>query len=615
MVKVQAKLRERLGREVGMLQLFQHPTITSLAHFLESAGEAPALAAAPAPVGASSWIAVVGAAGRFPGAPDLAAFWRNLRDGVESVRRLSDEELLAAGEDPAVLGSPEYVRAAATLDGIDLFDAGLFGFSPREAESLDPQQRLMLECAWECLDEAGYDPAHTSARIGVFAGARFSGYAFNLLSNPQAMALNDGVSLLTAIDKDHLATRVSYKLNLRGPSLSVQTACSTSLVAIHIARQSLLCGECDMALAGGVTVHVPQAVGYLYQGEGILSPDGHCRAFDAAARGTVFGSGVGLVLLKRLDDALRDGDHIHAVLRGTAINNDGSQKVGYTAPSVEGQAEVIAAAQAAAAVSPDTITYVEAHGTATPLGDPIEVAALTQAFRAGTDRTGYCALGSVKTNVGHLDAAAGIAGFLKTVMALRHRQIPPSLHFKQPNPRIALDSSPFYVSAGLADWGLPAGAVRRAGVSSFGIGGTNAHAVLEEAPEIDPATPALRRQELIVLSAASQASLETATDRLAAWLTANPEVSLADAAYTLQVGRRQLEHRRALVCSGAADAASALGARDPERLLTGRQRGARPCVAWLFPGQGAQFAGMGRELYATEPVFRRELDGCAERLA
>ncbi|HKV12529.1 MAG TPA: type I polyketide synthase, partial [Thermoanaerobaculia bacterium] len=536
----------------------------------------------------------------------------NLRDGVESIRRLAEPELLAAGVGPDLLRRPDYVRAAPVLDGVDLFDAAFFGFNPREAEALDPQQRLFLECAWECLEAAGYDPARYTGRIGVFAGSRWPSYAWNLFTNPEVVESLDGLSVQTSLDKDYLATRAAYHLDLRGPSLSVQTACSTSLVAVHLARQAILSGDCEMALVGGVSVQVPQEAGYLFREGSILSPDGHCRAFDARGRGTLFGSGVGAVLLKPLSEALRDGDRVRAVLKGSAINNDGVAKVGYTAPGVEGQAAVIAAAQEAAGVSPDTITYVEAHGTATPLGDPIEIAALTRAFRAGTARRGFCAVGSLKTNLGHLDAAAGIAGLLKTALALEHRQIPPSLHFEEPNPAIDFASSPFYVNARLADW--EADGPRRAGVSSFGIGGANAHAILEEPPERQPGGPS-RPWQLLVLSARTETALEAATGRLAGWLDRHPEAGLADVAFTLQAGRRSFEHRRALVCAAGEPAAALLAERSPERVLTRRQEAVRRPVVFLFPGQGSQHVDMARGLYDTEPVFRRELDACAGLLS
>jgi acyl transferase domain-containing protein/acyl carrier protein len=562
-------------------------------------------------------VAIVGMAGRFPGAADVDELWRNLRGGVESVAALSNEELLAAGTDPALLVNPRYVKARGLLAGAELFDAPFFGLSPREAAITDPQQRVLLETAWEALEQAGVDPDTFPGRIGVYAGAIFSTYLITSLL-PRAASPDESWQMVLANDKDTLATRISYKLNLRGPSLSVQTACSTALVAVHMARQSLLDYECDLALAGGVSVRSPQASGYLYQEEGILSPDGHCRPFDARARGTVFSSGAGLVVLKRLSDARADGDTVRAVLKASAINNDGAQKIGYTAPSLDGQAEVIARALALAGVDPETVGYVEAHGTATPIGDPIEVAGLTRAFRAaGAKRRGFCALGSVKSNFGHLDAAAGIAGLIKTVLALEHKEIPPSLHFERPNPQIDFAGSPFFVNGQLRPWAAEDGP-RRAGVSSFGIGGTNAHVIVEEAPAPAETDPPARAWQLLVLSAKTESARESATARLAGHLRseAGQAQALADVAFTLQAGRRALPWRRAVVCrldrNNEDDAAAALADRD--RLLDGVPREGSRTVAFLLPGQGGQRAGMGRELYAAEPFFRRQADGMTEIL-
>lgn len=432
-------------------------------------------------------IAIIGIAGRFPGANDLNAFWQNLKQGIESIVTYSDAELQQQGVEAALLAHPQYVKAGAPLADIDAFDADFFGFNPREAEILDPQHRLFLECAWQALEHAGYDSQHYAGAIGVYGGAAMNGYLLNLYSNA---AIRESVSpyqIFLASDKDFLTTRVSYKLNLNGPSLDIQTACSTSLVAVHVACQSLLGGECDMALAGGVAVSQP--VGYLYQEGGIYSADGHCRAFDAAAQGTVAGSGVGIVVLKRLEDALADRDTIHAVIKGSAINNDGAQKVSYTAPSIEAQAKVIRAAHLMADVEPDSIRYIETHGTGTPMGDPIEMAALTQAFRAQTQAQQFCAIGSLKPNIGHLDTAAGIASLIKAVLAIKHQQIPPNLHFQLPNPQIDFANSPFYVNTQLANWQ----GRRRAGVSSFGIGGTNAHVILEAPLIHHPPHPLIRR--------------------------------------------------------------------------------------------------------------------------
>jgi acyl transferase domain-containing protein/acyl carrier protein len=563
-------------------------------------------------------VAIVGMAGRFPGAADVDELWRNLRGGVESIAALSNEELLAAGTDPALLLHPRYVKARGLLAGAELFDAPFFGLSPREAAITDPQQRVLLECAWEALEQAGVDPDTFPGRIGVYAGAVFSTYLITSLL-PRAASPDESWQMVLGNDKDTLATRISYKLNLRGPSLSVQTACSTALVAVHMARQSLLDYECDLALAGGVSVRSPQASGYLYQEEGILSPDGHCRPFDARARGTVFSSGAGLVVLKRLSDARADGDTVRAVLKASAINNDGAQKIGYTAPSLDGQAEVIARALTLAGVDPETVGYVEAHGTATPIGDPIEVAGLTRAFRAaGSKRRGFCALGSVKSNFGHLDAAAGIAGLIKAVLALEHREIPPSLHFETPNPRIDFAESPFFVNGRLRPWEAAGDQLRRAGVSSFGIGGTNAHVIVEEAPAPAETDPPARAWQLLVLSAKTESARESATARLAGHLRseAGQAQALEDVAFTLQAGRRALPWRRAVVCrfdrNSEEDAAAALA--DRGRLLDGVPREGSRTVAFLLPGQGGQRAGMGRELYAAEPFFRRQADGMTEIL-
>jgi non-ribosomal peptide synthase protein (TIGR01720 family) len=552
-------------------------------------------------------IAIVGISGRFPGAQSTDAFWHNLVAGRESISFLTDDELISAGVPAEVIAAPNYVRARGILQDAECFDASFFGFTPKTAELTDPQNRLFLECAWEVLESAGYDPLRYRGSIGVYAGKSMSSYlSENLFTRPDVLSSVGGLEVLVAGDKDHLTTGVSYKLNLKGPSITVQTACSTSLVAVHLACQSLLHRECDMALAGGVSVVFPQA-GYIYQEGGIRSPDGHCRAFDASASGTVGGSGVGIVLLKRLEEAIEDGDSILAIIRGSAANNDGSLKVGYTAPSVDGQSQVIAEAQAMAGVGAETIGYVEAHGTGTNLGDPIEISALTRAFRATTDNKRFCALGSLKTNIGHLDAAAGVAGLIKTVLALQHKSIPPSLHFKEPNPKIDFDVSPFFVNNRLAEW--PSGPTpRRAGVSSFGMGGTNAHVVLEEAPPPAPSGRS-RTHKILVLSAKSSTALDAAASNLAAHLRSHPDLELADAAYTLQVGRQPFRYRRMVVCQDRLEAAAALD--DRARVVNGHHEGADRRVAFMFTGQGAQRPGLGRELYRTERTFREHVDECA----
>lgn len=558
-------------------------------------------------------IAIIGLAGRFPGAKNIAEFWQNLCDGVEAISQFSDEELIAARVDPSLLNNFNYVKAGAVLEDIDLFDAGFFGFNPKEAEMTDPQHRLFLECAWEALENAGYDSQRCESRIGVYAGASLNNYlSFDINSDQIGSA--HSFQKLIGIDKDFLTTRVSYKLNLTGPSLTVQTACSTSLVATALACQSLLNYQCDMALAGGASIRVPQKTGYLHQEGGILSPDGHCRAFDAKAKGTIIGNGVGVVLLKRLSDAIADGDHIYAVIKGSAINNDGSLKVGYTAPSVNGQAEAIAEAIALADVDPETITYIETHGTGTALGDPIEISALTNAFRAETEKKGFCAIGSVKTNIGHLDAAAGVTGLIKTALALQHKLIPPSLNFEQPNPEIDFANSPFYVNNKLTQWNATS-TLRRAGVSSLGIGGTNAHVILEEAPSLREqgsreAGEEGRNYQLLVLSAKTDSALQTATTNLAQHLRQHPELNLADVAYTLQVGRGVFNYRRAVVCQNTQEAIIDLETIDPQKVLTHFEEPTGRSITFMFPGQGAQYVGMGKELDQTEPIFREQLDLC-----
>jgi len=551
-------------------------------------------------------IAIIGMAGRFPKANDLDEYWRNLRDGVDCISFAQDSA--ADAPDDATL-----IPAGGVLEGMDLFDAPFFSMSPRDAEAMDPQQRVFLECAWHSLEAAGYNPETCDALIGVFAGAGLNSYMTDVYASSRALAALDDFQIAIGNDKDHLTTQVAYKLNLRGPCVTVQTACSTSLVAVCTACQSLLNYQCDIALAGGVAVDVNTRFGYYYQRGGILSPDGHCRAFDAAAAGTVPGDGVGIVVLKRLSEAQVDGDHIRAVIPGFALNNDGYRKVGYTAPSVDGQAEVIAMAHASADVDPGTISYLEAHGTGTALGDPIEIAALNQAFGKRRPEQGYCAIGSVKSNIGHLDTAAGVAGLIKTVLALEHRRIPPSLHFVTPNPEIDFASGPFQVATELTEWSSNGGP-RRAGVSSFGIGGTNAHVVVEEAP-IAKAPEDRRRFSLVTISARSATALETATDNLSDHLREHPDLDLADVAYTYHLGRKPFAHRRFVIADTAAEAASAaLESRDSRCVRSRRCRSGERSVFFLFPGQGTQRVNMGVDLYRAEPCFRAQIDRCAEIL-
>jgi amino acid adenylation domain-containing protein len=558
----------------------------------------------------SERIAIIGIAGRFPGAQDVEQFWKNLCDGVESIQRYTREELLAAGIPEDVLDDPAYVKAGAPLEDAECFDCTFFGFQPREAEIMDPQHRLFLECAWAALENAGYDAEKSDGAIGVFGGVARNTYLINnLVVNPSVMASVGEYQMILASDKDYPATRVSYKLNLTGPAINVQTACSTTGTAIHLACQSLMSGDCDMALAGGGRVHAPVKAGYWYEAGGTMSPDGRCRAFDAEAKGMVRGSGMAFVVLKRLEDAVADGDHVYAVITGSAVNNDGAAKAGFTAPSVNGQAAVIGDALAAAGVDADSIGYVEAHGTGTILGDPIEIAGLTKAFRETTDKKNYCAIGSVKTNIGHLDAGAGVAGVIKAALALHHGLIPPSLNFEKPNPQIDFANSPFFVNSALREW-TPEAGPRRAGVSSFGLGGTNAHIVLEEAPRLE-ASSSSRAHKLMVLSAKKKESLDRATSDLAEFLRRHPETNLADAGYTLQVGRRRFAHRRVVVCRETSDAVELLEAKDGPWVAGGSDDGTARDIVFMFPGQGAQYPNMGRELYENEPVYRDAIDRCA----
>jgi phthiocerol/phenolphthiocerol synthesis type-I polyketide synthase E len=558
-------------------------------------------------------VAIIGLAGRFPGASSLDEFWRNIRDGVEALESLSEADLDAAGVDGALRASSSYVRRGTSLEGADLFDASFFGIPPREAEILDPQQRVFLECAWEALEHAGYGAGSSRHAVGVYAGASMNTYLLTqIMRNPALAAAVGGYQLMLASDKDFLCTRVSYKLDLRGPSVTVQTACSTSLVAVVLACRSLARGECDMALAGGVSIPVPQRAGYLYQEGMILSPDGHCRPFDIQASGTRIGAGCGIVVLRRLEDAIADRDTIHAIVRGAAVNNDGAAKAGYTAPSIEGQVEVIATAQALAGIAPRDIGYVEAHGTATPLGDPIEIAALSRVFRSSTAEVGFCRLGSLKANLGHLDAAAGVAGLIKTVLALKHREIPPLVNFTAPNPRLELETSPFVASASRAPW-TSDGSPRRAGVSSFGIGGTNAHVVLEEASE-PAARPAQRDAHLLLLSAKTASALERMTGDLARHLTETRALRLEDVEWTLQVGRRTFAHRRFAVVRSREHAVEVLAQPERAPVVTGAFEGAVRPVAFLFSGQGSQYVGMGAGLYAAERIYRDAVDRCSRLL-
>jgi len=556
-------------------------------------------------------IAIVGMAARLPGANNVDEFWNNLENSVESFTRYTDEELLERGISQRVIDDPNYQKIGRPLDNMEMFDAALFGFSPKDASIMDPQHRHFLEVSWEALEHAGYDPKQYTGSIGVFGGSGHNAYMpYNLFTNPDLMkSMGLFLARHTSNDKDFLTTRVSYCLNLRGPSVNVQTACSTSLVALHLASQSLLSGECDMALAGGVTIEMPHRVGYMYEEGEILSPDGHCRAFDEKSKGTVFGSGAVQLVLKRMEDAVNDGDTIHAVVKGSAINNDGSSKVGYLAPSVDGQAAAITEAMVIADVDADTITYVETHGTGTPVGDPIEVTALNQAYRTQTDKSDYCAIGSVKTNIGHLDTAAGGAGVIKIVQSMKHKKIPASLHFNKPNPVLDLDDSPFYVNGNLQQWNVD-GIKRRAAINSLGVGGTNAHVILEEAPQM-PESIKYDGYHLYCLSARTNDALDNVATDLKDYISEHPQLNLSDAAYTLKVGRQAQSSRCILVANSAEDLKHALTGDDTSRMIKQISSENKQSIYFMFTGQGSQYVNMCKGIYESEPVFKNAVDECS----
>jgi amino acid adenylation domain-containing protein len=625
-LRLVAAIQRAFGREISVVKAFQYPDIRRMAAYLERGDQAvaPMLErveerAIRQRIGRTvddplrDGVAVIGMAGRFPGAPDVPTLWRNLCGGVESITRFTREEI-----DPLVderlRDDPDYVMARGVVEGADLFDAPFFGISPREAEAMDPQQRVFLELAWSALENAGYDAQRFDGLVGVFAGSGDNHYyPLCVLEHPEHVAMVGPLVVEYGNEKDYIATRVSYAMNLTGPSVSASTGCSTSLLAVDNAVRSLMDWECDMALAGGADIGVPQRRGFLYQLNGPFSRDGHCRPFDADASGTMFNDGAGLVVLKRLADALRDGDTVYAVIRGTAKNNDGNRKVSFLAPSVDGQAEVLAMAYANADVPPETVGYVEAHGTGTPLGDPIEIEALTRVFGARTDRKQFCRIGSIKGNIGHPTIASGIAGLIKAVLCLYHETIPATLHYRAPNPRINFKESPFTVVDRLTPW--PRGETpRRAGVSSFGFGGTNVHVVLEEPPAAAPAPKRARPLQILPLSAKTEGSLQRSVDALASFLETEPPPSLDDAAATLALGRASFPFRAFALGRDRSDAARRL--RSPGAFGSGRSHrveAAAP-VVFMFPGQGSQYPGMGRSLAREEPVFREAFRQCAEIL-
>ncbi|MEE8586251.1 MAG: beta-ketoacyl synthase N-terminal-like domain-containing protein, partial [Acidobacteriota bacterium] len=607
-----SELNRALDAKLSPVQLFEAPTpgaiLDMLAPQQEDEAEAPRRREAR-----QGSIAVIGMAGRFPGAENVEQLWENLCQGVESIRFFSDQELKEAGVPPELLEHPDYVKARPLLEGADLFDAAFFGISPREARITDPQQRVFLELCYQALEDAGQDPMGCQGPVGVYAGSSISSYLRNLYANPEFMRSVGDFQALIGNEKDSLPLRVSYKLNLRGPSLAVQTFCSTSLVAIHLACRSLMEGECDMALAGGVSIHFPQKEGYLYDESGGVSRDGHLRAFDAKASGYIFGSGAALVVLKPLEEALNDGDPIRAVIRGTSVTNDGALKAGYTATAVEGQSAAISQALARSGLPPQSIGYLECHGSGTPLGDPVEITALSRSYGTERPHQERCPIGSIKTNLGHLDRAAGAAGLIKAVLTLQRGKIPPSLHFEEPNPNIDFQSSPFAVNTELRDFPSN-GEPRRAAVNSLGLGGTNAHVILEEAPAPQTVSES-RTWQLLCLSARTDTALEAVTEQVAGQLQDCSDQDLPEIAYTLQTGRHAWESRRILVCRDRTDAAEALQSQDKRRVWSSVCRDeSPPPVAFLLPGLGSQYPGMARELYQKEPVFRRELDRCAELL-
>jgi amino acid adenylation domain-containing protein len=606
-----SKLTKEFRKEIPVTKLFEHPTIASLAKYLREMegvkNDKDQLINKNRSKRENAGIAVIGISCRFPGTRNLEEFWENLKEGRETITFLSDEELLNAGVSPDLLSNPNYVRGVSQITNKEYFDARFFGYTPKEAELLDPQIRLFHECSWEAMEDGGIDPELYKGLIGVYAGAvqNLEWEIRTTLSGKSRTFGSFAASKLAGIR--YLCTRLSYNLNLKGPSVTMQTACSTSLVAIHMACRALSDGECDAAVAGGVTVSPEGKWGYLYEENMIYSPDGHCRSFDAKGNGTVFGEGVGVVVLKPLKDAIADGDNIYAVIKGSAINNDGNRKVGFTAPSVPGQVEVIRAALQSANVEPESISYIETHGTATTLGDPIEIEALEQVFN--TDKKKYCKIGSVKSNFGHLDAAAGVASFIKTVLSLKYRQIPPSLYYESPNPSIDFDNTPFEVNTRLLEWENGKYPLR-AGITSLGMGGTNGHIILEEAPKKEESSQS-RKFQIILLSANSENSLDMAAKNLADFLRKHDNIKLADVAYTLQTGRKRFNHRRMFTCSGTDEAIEKLLVStqdDPSLDVVSTDE--NPAIVFMFSGQGSQYVNMGLELYDSEPVFREEMDRC-----